>query len=101
MAWAFALVAIGLGAGGAETGSTGVLLDLVPRESLVSAMVVWSQVGIMGYLVAPLLGGQVVTHLGFSWLGLVPLTSALAVGCAALLARRAAAPPAPPRPTTP
>ena len=94
-AWAVALVAVGLGAGGAETGSTGVLLDLVPRESVVSAMVVWSQVGIIGYLVAPTLGGQVVTHLGFGWLGLVPLTSALAVGCAALLARRATRPPSP------
>ena len=98
-AWAVALAAIGLGAGGAETGSTGVLLDMVPRESVVSAMVVWSQVGILGYLVAPTLGGQVVEHLGFGWLGLVPLTSAVAVGGAALLARRSARrPPRPPLP---
>lgn len=90
VAWAVALAAIGLGAGGAETGSTGVLLDQVPRESVVSAMVVWSQVGILGYLIAPTLGGQIVTHLGFRWLGLVPLTSAVAVACAALLAHRSA-----------
>ena len=93
-AWAVALVAIGFGAGGAETGSTGVLLDRVPRDSVVPAMVVWSQVGILGYLIAPTLGGQVVSHLGFGWLGLVPLTSALAVLCAALLARRSTPSPA-------
>ncbi len=87
LAWAVALAMVGLGAGAAETGATGVLLDAVPAERIVSAMVVWSQVGILGYLIAPTLGGQVVTHLGFGWLGLVPLTAAVAVLVAATLSR--------------
>jgi MFS family permease len=86
--WAVALALVGLGAGAAETGATGVLLDAVPTERIVSAMVVWSQVGICGYLIAPTLGGQVVTHLGFGWLGLVPLTAAFAAVAAGLLSRR-------------
>jgi MFS family permease len=89
-AWAVALAMVGLGAGAAETGATGVLLDVVPSERIVSAMVVWSQVGMLGYLIAPTLGGQVVTHLGFGWLGLVPFTAAAAVLVAAAVARRGA-----------
>lgn len=89
--WAAALLLVGLGAGAAETGATGVLLDNVPRERIVSAMVAWSQVGILGYFLAPTLGGLVVTHLGFGWLGLVPLTALVAIVPAGLLASRAAA----------
>ena len=89
--WAAALLLVGLGAGAAETGATGVLLDNVPRERIVSAMVGWSQVGILGYFLAPTLGGLVVTHLGFGWLGLVPLTALVAIVPAGLLASRAAA----------
>lgn len=89
--WAAALLLVGLGAGAAETGATGVLLDNVPRERIVSAMVGWSQVGILGYFLAPTLGGLVVTHLGFRWLGLVPLTALVAIVPAGLLASRATA----------
>jgi MFS family permease len=85
--WAVALALVGLGAGAAETGATGVLLDAVPSDRIISAMVVWSQVGIVGYLIAPTLGGQVVARLSFGWLGLVPLVCALAVVAAALIAR--------------
>lgn len=89
--WAAALLLVGLGAGAAETGATGVLLDNVPRERIVSAMVGWSQVGILGYFLAPTLGGLVVTYLGFGWLGLVPLAALVAIVPAGLLASRAAA----------
>jgi MFS family permease len=89
LVWAVALALVGLGAGAAETGATGVLLDAVPSERIVSAMVVWSQVGMLGYLLAPTLGGQVVTRLSFTWLGLVPLAAGCAVVVAALLARSA------------
>ena len=49
-AWAVALALIGLGAGAAETGATGVLLHAVPAERIVTAMVVWSQLAMIGYL---------------------------------------------------
>jgi MFS family permease len=91
LAWAVALVLVGLGAGGAETGATGVLLQAVPSERIVSAMVVWSQVGMLGYLIAPVLGGQVVARFGFAWLGLVPLAAAAAVVVAAAAAHRSPA----------
>jgi hypothetical protein len=47
------LVLIGLGAGAAQTGATGLLLAAVPTARIVTAMVVWSQLGILGYLAAP------------------------------------------------
>jgi hypothetical protein len=50
-------------------------------------MVAWSQIGMLGYLIAPTVGGQVVTRLGFGWLGLVPLAAGLAVVVAGLVAR--------------
>ncbi len=84
--WGIALVLVGLGAGAAETGATGVLLEAVPTERIVSAMVTWSQIGMLGYLIAPTLGGQVVTRLGFAWLGLVPLAAAVATLVAAVVA---------------
>ena len=82
--WLVALVVAGAGIGLGNTGSIGVLLDAVPSERMVSAMVVWSQIGIAGYLLGPLLGGAVVELLGFGALGLLPLSA----GAALLIAVR-------------
>ncbi len=46
--WALALVLLGLGAGAAQTGATGLLLAAVPPARIVTATVVWSQLGILG-----------------------------------------------------
>ena len=92
LAWFGALAAAGIGVGFAETGSVGVLLRTVPPERSVTAMVVWSQVGIVGYLVGPLAGGLVAETLGFGWIGLVPLVAGLVV--VALLPRSATVQPA-------
>jgi hypothetical protein len=54
-------------------------------RSVSTAMVVWSQLGIAGYLVGPVVSGPVVQHLGFAALGIVPATAALAVGAAWLM----------------
>jgi len=87
--WIFALVVAGVGIGGGNTGSIGVLLETVSSERIVTAMVVWSQIGIAGYLVGPLAGGALAESLGFSAVGLVPLAGA-AVLLVALLRRRGA-----------
>jgi MFS family permease len=71
--WLGALALTGLGAGAAQTGATGMLLRAVPTERIVTAMVVWSQMGILGYLIAPALGGPLAAWLGFRWIGLLPL----------------------------
>ena len=57
----------------------GILLDAVSPERIVTAMVVWSQVGIVGYLLGPLAGGAVAQGLGFAALGLVPLVGGVVV----------------------
>lgn len=75
--WFVALAVAGIGVGLGETGSIGVLLDAVPAERSVTAMVVWSQIGIVGYLVGPLAGGAVAELAGFAWVGLVPLAGAV------------------------
>jgi MFS family permease len=73
--WLFvlALALAGIGIGAAETGATGVLLQTVAPERIVTAMVLWSQVGIVGYLAGPLLGGIVAEAFGFQAIGAVPL----------------------------
>jgi MFS family permease len=76
-AWAVTLAVAGMGVGLGETGSIGVLLRAVPAERSVTAMVVWSQIGIVGYLIGPLAGGAVAEVAGFAWVGLVPLAAAL------------------------
>jgi hypothetical protein len=48
-------------------------------ERIVLAMVVWSQVWAVGYLVGPAAGGGVAEGLGFGAIGLVPLAAALPV----------------------
>jgi hypothetical protein len=78
-AWLVALAAVGLGAGATETGSTGILLESVPTTRIVTAMVVWSQIGMIGYLVAPAIGAPLAEAYGFGTVGLVPLVGALGV----------------------
>lgn len=77
--WFAALAIGGVGVGFGETASVGVLLDAVPAERSVTAMVVWSQIGIVGYIVGPLAGGVVAQTLGFAWMGLVPFLGAVPV----------------------
>ena len=68
--WLVALTLTGLGVGAAQTAATGLLLATVPIERIVTAMVVWSQMGILGYFIAPAVGGPLTAWLGFGWLGL-------------------------------
>jgi MFS family permease len=74
---AFAAAAVGLGLG--QTGALGVLLEAVKTDRIVTAMVVWSQIGIVGYLVGPLAGGALAALAGYWAVGLLPLTAALMV----------------------
>jgi MFS family permease len=96
--WLPALAAAAVGLGLGQTGALGILLDAVTTDRIVTAMVVWSQVGIVGYLVGPLAGGALVELAGYWAVGLLPLTAALivvAVNRAASAAERSA-----PRPST-
>jgi MFS family permease len=74
-----ALASAGIGIGAGQTGATGVLLQAVAPERIVTAMVLWSQLGIVGYLAGPLLGGMVAEAVGFHAIGAVPATVALVV----------------------
>ena len=84
-AWMAALAVTGAGIGLANTGSIGVLLEGVPTERIVTAMVVWSQIGIVGYFIGPLAGGSIAQTTGYQAIGLVPLLAAIPV---LILARR-------------
>jgi len=86
--WLVALAATGIGVGAGQTGSTGVLLDAVPVERIISAMVVWSQMGIVGYLVGPALGGPLAAAFGFGALAVLPLAGLLTLAAVAAAARR-------------
>ena len=78
-AWVAALGIAGAGFGLAVTGSIGILLEGVPTERIVTALVVWSQVGIVGYFLGPLVGGLVAESVGFQALGIVPLLATVPV----------------------
>ena len=75
--WVIALLLAAVGIGLGNTGSLGLLVEAVPVERIVTAMVVWSQIGIIGYLLGPLVGGFVAEGLGYAYLGLVPAAAAL------------------------
>jgi MFS family permease len=90
-AWIAALLLVGVGASFSETGSVGILLDAVGTERIVTAMIVWSQIGIAGYLIGPLAGGGVAEGLSFAWIGLVPLVAAVALAALAVGLRPQAA----------
>jgi MFS family permease len=77
--WLLALGLAAVGIGFANTGSLGVLIETVRTERIVTAMVVWSQLGIVGYLLGALAGGAVAGGVGYAALGLVPLGAAALV----------------------
>jgi MFS family permease len=83
-----ALAVLGVGIGVSETGATGILLKVVTTERIISAMVVWSQMGIVGYLIAPVAGGAVAETVGYAGLGLIPATVSVALIGVSLYARR-------------
>jgi MFS family permease len=70
-----------------------VLLESVAPERIVTAMVLWSAIGIVGYLAGPVLGGAVAQAFGFQALGLVPLAVAVALLAVFSRARYSEAPP--------
>jgi MFS family permease len=86
--WLIALALVAVGSGASTTGATGILLDSVPTERIVTAVVVWSQIGIIGYLLGPMVGGLIAAHLGYAWLGLLPLTLAVVLAGLAVRTRR-------------
>jgi MFS family permease len=73
--WVLVAVLAGLGLGAGEAGALGVLLESIGVERIVLAMVVWSQVWAVGYLIGPAIGGGVAETLGYGALGLVPLAA--------------------------
>jgi MFS family permease len=75
--WIAGLALAGIGIGLGNTGSIGLLLGSVRPERIVTAMIVWSQIGIVGYLLGPVAAGFVAQSLGFAALGLVPLAAAV------------------------
>jgi MFS family permease len=75
-----ALAGVGIGAG--QTSATGILLATVAPKRIVTAMVVWSQLGIVGYLAGPALGGAVTQAFGYRLLGVVPLAATAAIAIA-------------------
>lgn len=77
--WILAVGLAGVGIGLGNTGSLGLLVEAVPVERIVTAMVVWSQVGIVGYLLGPLAGGLVADGPGYAYVGLVPATAGILV----------------------
>lgn len=77
--WVVALLLAAVGIGLGNTGSLGMLVDAVPVDRIVTAMVVWSQVGIIGYLLGPLAGGVVADGFGYAAVGLVPAGAGLVV----------------------
>jgi MFS family permease len=89
--WVLALLLAGAGIGIANTGSLGLLIEAVPVDRIVSAAVVWSQLGIIGYLLGPLAGGMIAEELGYGAVGLVPAAAAAVAAAMLLPARRATA----------
>lgn len=91
--WIVALALAATGFGIAETASIGILLDSVGTQRIILAMVVWSQIFALGYLVGPVAGGIVAETLGFGAIGLVPLSFATLVLAGFVRVRAAAAGP--------
>ena len=75
--WIGALVLIAIGIGAGNTAAIGLLFEAVGAERAVTAMIVWSQLGIVGYLAGPLAGGVTAQVLGYQAIALVPLALAL------------------------
>jgi MFS family permease len=77
--WIVACAMAGVGFGLGETATLGFLLDAVGAERMMLAMVVWSQIFALGYLVGPVAGGAVADSLGYGAIGIVPLAFGAAV----------------------
>jgi MFS family permease len=77
--WMLALLLAAVGIGIGSTGSLGVLVESINVKRIVSAMVVWSQIGIIGYLLGPLAGGLVAEGAGYAFMGVVPAAAGLLV----------------------
>ncbi len=77
--WVVGTAAAAAGIGAANAASIGVLFDAVGTQRIVAAVLVWSQLGIVGYLAGPLAGGAVAQSLGYTALGLIPLAAAALV----------------------
>ena len=90
--WIAALVLTGTGVGLGNTGSFGMLLESVRPERIVTAMIIWSQISIAGYLLGPIAAGTVAQWIGFAALGLVPLAAGLVLLGALRWSRRAPSP---------
>jgi MFS family permease len=90
--WILVAILFGVGVGAGEAGALGVLLESIGLDRIVLAMVVWSQVWAVGYLVGPAIGGGVAEALGYGALGFVPLVASMFVfvGFARLRAEPAA-----------
>ena len=67
------------------------LLEAVPARRIVTAMVVWSEIGILGYLLGPVAGGVVTQVFGLFFLALVPACAMFMVLGIVAGARRATA----------
>jgi MFS family permease len=91
--WIVVSILCGLGVGAGDAGSLGVLLESIGLDRILLAMVVWSQIWAIGYLVGPAIGGGVAEALGYGALGLVPLvaSSLVFVGFVRLRSEPAAA----------
>lgn len=92
VAWLPSLAIVGLATGLTQTGSTGALLEAVPLERMVSAMVVFSQMSVVGYFLGPVVGGVLGETIGYRAIGLLPAGVAAMLATAAVLRRRASAP---------
>ena len=77
--WLLSMLLAAIGIGLANTGSLGLLIEAVPVERIVTAMVVWSQIGIAGYLLGPLAGGLVAAGAGYAFVALIPAAAGLVV----------------------
>jgi MFS family permease len=90
--WVVGLAVGGTGIGLANTGAIGVLLHGVPRDRSVTAIVAWSQLGIVGYMMGPLIAGPAVEAVGYSVLGIILLAAAAPVALVVVAGTRRSKP---------
>ena len=86
--WAVAVAVSAVGLGFGEAGALGVLLEEIGTERIVLALVVWSQVWAVGYLIGPTVAGTLAATAGTAAVVVVPLAASGAVVAALAAARR-------------
>lgn len=91
--WVLAVAVTAVGFGLSQTGSLGYLLGAVGTDRMILAMVVWSQLFALGYLVGPIVGGIVAATLGYAAIGLVSLALGAPVFAALARMPRTSSPP--------